>query len=228
MTVKYMSYNEARPLMQAGDVIAFGGKGHFSEIIKMATFSPVSHVGTILKTKVVGSDDERYFNEIVESTSLNGFNGVNTSRFSDRLDNYEGEIWWLPLSRSTRDRMDDGKFYDYLFNLAKERVPYDMGQAVKSALDMMDGLSKSLGVGTYNQEDFSKMFCSELVSSGLEVSGAVDAINCSEVTPIDLCRWNIYHPNYYQLISPNEFYSSEVEPKRIPRFNTCDPSDWNV
>ena len=47
MTVQQISYKKARKLMQPGDVIAFGGKGHFSEIIKFATFSEVSHVGVI-------------------------------------------------------------------------------------------------------------------------------------------------------------------------------------
>ena len=46
-------YEDARPEMKPGDVIAFGAKGHFSEIIKFSTRSLVSHVGIILQTKVV-------------------------------------------------------------------------------------------------------------------------------------------------------------------------------
>ena len=36
MALQKLSYKEARPQMKPGDVIAFGGKGHFSEIIKFA------------------------------------------------------------------------------------------------------------------------------------------------------------------------------------------------
>ncbi len=60
MSPKQLSYDEARLKMQPGDVIAFGGKGNFSEIIKFATFSEVSHVDVILQTKVSDDSDERF------------------------------------------------------------------------------------------------------------------------------------------------------------------------
>jgi hypothetical protein len=219
MSVKQIAYAEARKLMQPGDVIAFGGKGHFSEIIKFATFSSVSHVGVILQTKI--PEDNRFFNQIIESTSLNGFNGVNVSRFSDRLNTYEGELWWLPIRKKIREKsFDNKKFFDFLFNQAKERKPYDMPQAIKSAVDTLDSLPFGVHGPGYNKEDFSKFFCSELVSAGLEVAGAVGSVNSSEVTPIDLCRWNIYESSYYQLKGESS--------KRISRFNTASPADWSV
>lgn len=218
MSANQMSYEEARKLMRPGDVIAFGGKGHFSEIIKFATFSSVSHVGVILQTKIAEDDTDRFFNQIIESTSLNGFNGVNVSRFSDRLDTYEGELWWLPLSDSIRESFDKKMFYNFLFNQAKAKKPYDMPQAIKSAVDALDNLPFDLHGPTFNKEDFSKFFCSELVAAGLEISGAIDSVNASEVTPIDLCRWNIYKNNYYQLKGESS--------KRISRFNTISPTNW--
>ena len=220
MSAKQITYDEARKLMKPGDVIAFGGKGHFSEIIKFATFSSVSHVGVILQTKVVEDDTGKFFNQIIESTSLNGFNGVNVSRFSDRLD-YEGEVWWLPLKKEIRESsFDQKKFFNFLFNQAKERKPFDTPQAIKSALDALDNLPFGLHGPAYNKEDFSKFFCSELVSAGLEIAGAVGSVNASEVTPIDLCRWNIYEDSYYQL-------KGEAS-ERISRFNTASPADWNL
>ena len=221
MSVKQITYSEARKLMKPGDVIAFGGKGHFSEIIKFATFSSISHVGVILQTKIPEDNSKRFFNQIIESTSLNGFNGVNVSRFSDRLDTYEGELWWLPLKKEIRDNLfDQNKFYNFLFNQAKDRKPYDMPQAIKSAIDALDNLPFGMYGPAYNKEDFSKFFCSELVSAGLEIAGAVGSVNASEVTPIDLCRWNIYEDSYYQLKGDSS--------KRISRFNTSSPADWNL
>ncbi|MBU2705362.1 hypothetical protein KCM76_05195 [Zooshikella marina] len=221
MPVKQIFYEDARPLMQPGDVIAFGGKGHFSEIIKFATFSDVSHVGVILQTKITSDDTNRFFNQIIESTSLHGFNGVNISRFSDRLNTYDGELWWLPLNEELRKtRFKQKAFYNFLFNQAKERKPYDMSQAIKSALDALDELAfGGHGIG-YNREDFSKFFCSELVAAALEVSTLVDSVNASEVTPIDLCRWKIYQDTYYQLKGDNS--------RKISRFNTANPADWNI
>ena len=221
MAIEQISYEDARPKMKAGDVIAFGGKGHFSEIIKFATFSGVSHVGTILQTNVTNDNTKRFFNQIIESTSLNGFNGVNISRFSDRLETYEGELWWLPLKKSIRkNKFKQKKFFDFLFDQANERIKYDMPQAIKSALDLLDSLPFDLHGPSYAKEDFSKFFCSELVAAGLEKAEAVGSINASEVTPIDLCRWKIFQGTYYQL---------KGDPKKIiSRFNTASPSDWNV
>lgn len=221
MSRQEMLYDEARTLMKPGDVIAFGGKGHFSEIIKFATSSDVSHVGVILQTRIAEDETGRFFNQIIESASLNGFNGVNISRLSDRLANYEGDMWWLPLSKKIRNnRFNQKKFYDFLFNQAKSRKPYDMPQAIKSALDVLDELPFGQNGPGYNSEDFSKFFCSELVAAGLEMAGAVGSINASEVTPIDLCRWNIYKSSYYQLKGDSN--------KKISRFNTSSPDNWGI
>jgi hypothetical protein len=181
----------------------------------------VSHVGVILQTKITDDTADRFFNQIIESTSLNGFNGVNISRFSDRFGSYDGELWWLPLSDEIRSTQFDQKaFYDFLFNQAKERKPYDMPQAIKSSLDALDNLPFGMNGPGYNREDFSKFFCSELVAAGLEIAGAVGSVNASEVTPIDLCRWKIYQGTYYQLKGDAT--------RKISRFNTASPSDWNV
>ena len=221
MPVRKMTYAQARPKMKPGDVIAFGGKAHFSEIIKFSTRSSVSHVGAILQTKVVDDETGRFFNQIIESTSLHGFNGVHVSRFSDRLDNYDGEVWWLPLRKSLREEsFDQTAFYNFLFNQARERKPYDTPQAIKSALDALDQLPFGLHGPGYNSEDFSKFFCSELVAAGLEVAGTVGSLNASEVTPIDLCRWNIYENTYYRLKGDAG--------KKISRYNTLDPKQWDM
>ncbi len=175
----------------------------------------------ILQTKVVSDDGGKFFNQIIESTSLNGFNGVSISRFSDRINTYDGEMWWLPLNDEIREtRFNQQRFYDFLFNQARERKEYDMPQAIKSSLDALDKLPFGLHGPTYNSEDFSKFFCSELVAAGFEQAGTVGKVNASEVTPIDLCRWKIYGDTYYHLKGDST--------KRISRFNSMSPSKWDV
>ncbi len=221
MTMERMAYSDARERMKPGDVIAFGGKGHFSELIKFATRSDVSHVGVILQTQVVADQTDRFFNQIIESTSLHNYSGVVISRLSDRLDVYDGEIWWLPLNDTLRrDRFDAKLFYDFLFNQAQQRKGYDVPQALKSAVDTLDQLPFGLHGPGYNSEDFSRFFCSELVAAGLESAGTVGRINASEVTPIDLCRWQIFDDTYYQLKGSAD--------RSISRFNTMDPAAWDV
>ncbi|MFH0783442.1 MAG: hypothetical protein V2B20_16020 [Pseudomonadota bacterium] len=213
---KSILYQDARPKMKAGDVIAFSGKGDFSEIIKWATRAPVSHVGVILQSKLLidGDSQSGMLNQIIESTSLNGFSGVSISRLSDRLDTYDGELWWLPLSEKVNSAMDKKKFYDFLIH--QERKEYDMPQAIKSALDVLDKVPV-IGKTTHNVEDFSRFFCSELVAAGLEAAGAISNINASEVTPIDLCSFSIFDSDYFQL---------KGNRKEIRGFNAIDPAGW--
>lgn len=216
MAVKPILYEEARKQMKAGDVIAFSGKGDFSEIIKWATRSNVSHVGVILQSKLLIGDkvQDGMFNQVIESTTLNCFSGVIISRLSDRLDTYDGEIWWLPIKKDIDDKMDKKKFYDFLIH--QQRKEYDLPQAIKSALDALDRVP-IIGRATHNQEDFSRFFCSELVAAALEVAGAIKDVNASEVTPIDLCTFALYEDDYYQL---------KGDHKEIRGYNSTDPTGW--
>ena len=70
-----------------------------------------------------------------------------------------------------------------------------------------------------NEEDLENFFCSELVAAGLEAGRVLDTINASEVTPIDLCRFNIYQDEYFQ------FRGEELT--RIRGFNSMDSTRWN-
>ena len=98
MSWQKANYAQVRSQMKPGDVIAFGGKGNFSEIIKWATRSSVSHVGVIMQSRMIldGNVQPGFFNQVIESTSLEGFSGVTISRLSDRIRHYDGDIWWLP------------------------------------------------------------------------------------------------------------------------------------
>jgi len=216
MARKKSEYKSIRKKMKPGDVIAFGGKGNFSEIIKWATRSTVSHVGVILQSKLIIGEhpQDGFFNQIIESTSINGFSGVTISRLSDRLFSYGGEIWWLKLSAKTRKKLVVNEFYDFL--LHQEHKEYDMPQAVKSALDAFDKMPL-IGNLTHNVEDFSRFFCSELVAAGLEAGQAIPSLNSAEVTPIDLCRFNIFEEHYHQI---------KGRAKNIKGYNTLPPAGW--
>ncbi|MGB0833021.1 MAG: hypothetical protein ACPGR2_00715 [Psychrobium sp.] len=217
MKAQQLGYQQARAQMQPGDVIAFGGNGAFSKVIKLATFSQVSHVGIILKTQLPGASDGQFFNQIIEST---GKKGVAISRFSQVLEDYDGDVWWLPLSEQLRQhRFNAQAFFDFLYHQSQQAISYDLGQALMSAVDAFEKLFDTNSTIGGNDEDFSKFFCSELVAAALERSQAVDAVNASEVTPIDLCRWNIYQDQYYLLKGDSE--------KAISRFNSTAPQVWN-
>jgi hypothetical protein len=209
--------------MMPGDVIAFGGRGGFSGVIKWATVGAVNHVAVVL-------DDDRHAVDssldgqaqqrapdvrIIESlSSLDKFPGVSIQSLAERIEDHDGQVWWLRLSERTRQKLDWERFHDFL----RQQVgtPYDSLQALRSAPDLVEDVPV-IRLLTRNVEDFSKFFCSELVAAGLEAGGAINSINCSEVTPMDLCRFAIYQETYYQL---------KGDRKLIDDYNTYDPEGW--
>jgi hypothetical protein len=196
MPMKIISYEEVRSRIKAGDVIAFGGSSHFSGIIKMAVRGAVSHIGIILQTQVKNNGTGEFFNYIIDSTSRQG---VAISKLDDRLNEYDGDVWWLPLRQEIRNNKFNQQAF-YVFLSRQEGKKYDRRQAAGSAIDVFDQLPVGLRGPGYNKEDFSQFFCSELVAAGLKMAGVVPmGLNASEATPIDVCRWNIYEPEYYLL-----------------------------
>jgi hypothetical protein len=218
MSLCINDYWEVRKYMQPGDVIAFGGNDTISNVVKLATRSSVSHVGTILQSKVILEEaiQDGFLNHIIESTSLNGFNGVVVNRMSDRLSDYDGNVWWLPLRNEARERFCGKSFFDFL--LKQERKPYDFYQAFEAGVGSisLSVLRKIFG----EKENFSKFFCSELVVAAFEIAGLLSDVNASEVTPIDLCMFSIYQDNYYQIKGNKE--------TQIKGFNTLNPSSWGI
>jgi hypothetical protein len=186
-------------------VIAFSGKGNISEVIKWATRSHISHVGVVFESKVVINDtaQEGVIVDVMESTTLSMnkqnsqvISGVRRNRLSDYIKYYEGNMWWLPLSNTARVNLRLDAFINFL--LHNDKKEYDVPQAIMSAIDLLDRVPILFNT-TANVEDFSKFFCSELISAALEAAGVIKSINASEVTPIDLCMFNIYSEEYYQM-----------------------------
>jgi len=210
------TYSDSRNLMRPGDVVAFEGSGPFPDLVKMVTGSKISHVGVVLKTYPVTTQDfdTGFINHIIETAWMGGHPQVTINRLSDRIDHEENAVWWLPLSGEVREKMDFEKFYDFL--VKQKGIPYDVPQAIKSAIDVFDKWPV-LRAMTKNREDFGKWFCSELVAAGFEIAGAIKSLNCSEVTPINLCRFNLFMPDYVQL---------KGEPTEIKGYNTRDPEGW--
>ena len=210
-------YSKVRNQMRPGDVIAFGGKGHFSEIIKFATRSVVSHVGVVFQVDRSGG---KFKNLVMESTSLDGKAGVQINFLSQRVRNYGGEVWWLPLEKQYTNMIEKSDdFFEFLrTQVGKE---YDMVQAIQAGVDIFDDLW-GISAATVAKEDFDKFFCSELVVAGLESAGVFGKVkvNASEVTPIDLCRLKLYGRDRLPGAGTG-YYQVGGDPKlRITRFNT--------
>ncbi len=178
MRLEQADYTTVRDEMMPGDLIAFAGKGRFSNIIKWRTRSQVSHVGAIFKRIVPGVSRV----EVIESTSLYDKVGVQTNALSIHIEHYDGAIWWLPLNVTS----SFGRSAYERFMLTHMGKPYDFKQAFFSAIDW-------LGPIVTNEPDYTAFFCSELIAGAwIEARLLPHDTNASELTPADLVRMTHY------------------------------------
>jgi len=195
-----LSYNNLFNKIETGDVLAYSGRGTFSTIIKTITRSAVSHVSIITANK----KDLNIFT-IAEAIGK----GVTQNSLWYDINLYKGEIWWLPLSRRSKKILNKKKLQEFIESMIGKK--YDMEQAIKSVFDFHGKL------GDQNKEDFKALFCSELVAGAEKAGGVLKTVNASEVTPIDLCRFNIFQKNYFQI---------KGKARAIRGFNSVSPLNW--
>jgi hypothetical protein len=187
-------YDELRPQMRHGDVIAFGGKSRLSEIIKWRTRSQFSHVALVLRWALNGGFGDTLM--ICEATTLTDLpdawsneviQGVQLHRLSERLASYRGSAWWCglraPLIESLHESADK-----WLRTTHERRVRYDSLQAIGAGIDWWDRL------GFRNEADFDTLFCSELVGRYHQLAGLWSPDeNMSEKTPEDIAHAHYLH-----------------------------------
>lgn len=188
------NYQQYRPQMRSGDIIAFSGKGRVSEIIKWKTGSPYSHVGIVLEADMQGAMGQSIL--MIESTSLNNLPDAVTGEFikgvqmhflSHRLQSYDGSAWWVPL-RKGLSKGAEFNMQKWLRGKHHERTTYDSFQAIGAGVDLFDWFP-----GLENERDFSSLFCSELVVKALQIAGIIDChINPSEQTPADVVKMDCF------------------------------------
>ena len=183
-------YEQYRPEMQTGDLIAFSGNAGFSNVIKWATRSPYSHVAMVVKSNLgSGFGDSILVMEstlqtsVLDANNKKAIKGIQMHWLSKRIDLYEGSVYWVglknPLPPEKKAEMES-----WLRKTHNEKVPYDYVQIYNAAIDWFDE------VGLSNQPEFSRIFCSELVAKALQIAGVIDSnLNASEQTPDDVVKF---------------------------------------
>ncbi|MGB3238106.1 MAG: hypothetical protein WBB29_07410 [Geitlerinemataceae cyanobacterium] len=183
-------YERYRPQIKSGDVIAFSGNEGFSKLIKWASGSMFSHVGIVLNTNLSGElggsvliVESTVETRVRDATNSEVIKGVQLHWLSKRILMYDGAVWWVPLKKPLPPEGLE-KMQSWLRQTNNQRVPYDYVQVMGAGLDMFERL------GIMNQVSLSTLFCSELVTKALQVSGAIDlALNPSEQTPNDVVNF---------------------------------------
>ena len=211
MGLKKADYDKIRSNIKVGDIIAFSGKDFFSEIIKFGTKSKVSHVGIIYQSTIPNGTSNNYYNLMIEAVAEDGVRIVNLSQRLQQ--SKDSTVWWLPLRDKIRNDLKVEEMLTWL--LRAEHKPYDLPQAIASAIDLFDQLPGGI---TRNIESFERFFCSELAAGAFEKGGIIKKINASEVTPIDLCMFDLYKDDYCQLLGE--------EDSLIRGYNSVSPENW--
>ena len=200
----YQMYLVLRDAMQTGDVIAYNGRGPLSTVIRWVTGYP-THVALVSRTQ---DTDGKTRIQCIESTSMkiggDRIIGVQRTYLSERVQNYKGDIWWLPLKSSLSGSIK--RRQDYFDNLlqARDGSRYDFLGALR------EGWS-NIFPRLFPIKDVDKrFFCSALVAYVLSNMGILPGrINHRTVSPRELCRFKIYA------------HAKQIagDRKDIPRFN---------
>lgn len=138
--------------MEAFDIVLFSGKGMVSNLIKLGSLSRFSHCGIMI-------DDEH----LLESTTLNGANGVRIIKIRDLLKEYKGSVYVRHYKHEpTYSQIEK------LTNFAKavNGEPYEksLWDLLTSAIDWLPN----------PREDLTSYFCSELVAETLKMTDILE------------------------------------------------------
>ena len=194
------AYEDIRHAVRVGDGFAFSGDGFVSDFIKFWTRSPISHWATVIEAL----EPERRI-KLIESTMLNGKNGVQINYASERIKEKGIRCWWLPLSVESRRKLKPAKFTRFM--LAQVGKPYDKHLIAHLLFDKLNLFAA--------REDWDAFICSELGSAGAKAGGLLPLnTDTSEIVPQRMCEFRLWARDHFQIAgSPKEirgFNSREV------------------
>lgn len=208
--------------IQPGDVLAFGGIDLRSKAAGFFTRSNVTHVAAAVQRRVA-CDAPKYELEIIEWVfNKNGYSGVRTVNAQNLIAGFQGKVWWLPLGTRQRNKVRENldKYNDWMLHQVGR--PFDFKKEAEAVLTKFD--DTPLADCLFKDEaDLGRLFSAELIATGLDLCGAILTANAAEVTPIDLCTFNIF-ADYYVLIHDTDPSVSE----RINGFNTVNETSWGM
>lgn len=210
-------YHHIKHQIAPGDVIAFGGNSLFSRIAKTSTRSVVSHIAIVVDSTQTASETPLNV-ALVEAYYSKRNRGICITTLEERLPQYAGNVWWLPLSQQAKQQMAQHSHSYHQFIHQQIGKPYDIWQLFGAAFDLFDNVPV-LHRLTYNRKNTKRWFCSELIAQSLTHAGIITHLNPSETTPKDICQFNIFAQRYMQI---------KGETAKIEGFNTRCPEGWGI
>jgi hypothetical protein len=182
-------YPELCHLARPGDVIVFTGKDIPSSVVKIATQSDYVHVAIVLAVLEEHPDGRILIAESHIDTSLPSIGtgecsqGAQIQWLEDRLKACKDPVRWSAL-RPPLNPAETAKLQTWLWEIEQNKTGYDFVQAIGAGIG-----------GICNAPDFSTLFCSELVTYGLQLVGRVFShVNPSKTTPVEVMAFSCLAP----------------------------------
>jgi len=196
-------------IVMPGYLLAFRGKTFLSKLI-MVLSPGVSHAETIAHN--------------IDNDELESFSAIHTgTRFIDVesvIRNAKGSVYLLQLRQEVIDKMEMGLFNALITDL--DNVPYDVLHFIGTGVDdwhinllkyipkFPKWVLRLLKGMFHNSPTVKKVVCSSVYAWAMKQALNL-SINPSEQTPLDICQWNIFEPNYITL---------KGKDKGIKKYNT--------
>lgn len=209
----FTAYHDVKDQILTGDCFAWYAKGGtplyrlYGRLINIFA-GPVTHISTAVWANY-GSSSQLQVWESVEQGQV--FDSLER-RLATAIDDNLVAGWWLPMSAERRERLDEQAMIDYMLRKCSEGTPYDLHQAIKSALDKH--------ARQHSEPDDSELFCSESYLFALLNGGAIVGCNPSEAHPTDVVSFNIHGPVYYQIYGDT--------PMELPNVGTVEVDNWDI
>jgi hypothetical protein len=141
--MKLDKYNAYRDSIRTGDAVFWSGKGNTSSLIKRVTGSPYSHISMAIWLRLTALDEPRLFT--IESTTLNTLpdatdntirRGVQLHPLAQRIEGYNGEVWWSPLLICLTE-WEIKELIKWALQQESSKIPYENTKnLIKAAVDI--------------------------------------------------------------------------------------------
>ncbi len=200
MPLQRADYEDVRDRVQPGDVMAFLGDNLLSEIINWAGGAGVSHLG-LVTARATETEEPGFVEATVRLSGRKPTFQIRETALRLRCDEYAGSVWWLPIAARRRLRLREDDLRAFVDEI--DGRPFDLtggvAVVVKGLFEQVAARTRNPVVRASTRRELELYFCSELVAEALEAAAVIEPVDGSRASPSDVCRWEIYERDYFQL-----------------------------
>jgi hypothetical protein len=137
-TTRLVNYFDIRTEMQMGDCLLWRSSTVLGWLIRKFSRADVNHAGLVCRFgEYEGLIGRRWTLEALE-------NGIVLKLLSERLEQFKGKVWWLPLIATPETRVKIGEWA-----LSVIGTPYDFGSLFKNAIARVNANARRLFCSEY-------------------------------------------------------------------------------